>query len=194
MVDSDSDDEIEFVGRSSPRKSIVHVDDSDEDRKPAIGSSQSSRLKSSQPTSSPSSHPRRWIRVWSSMSLSDRRHTINQELRGLKQPPVIRTPDAIRAIANRREAVKQIEGSGCLMQWNPPDPLVLQALPTLYVHPRLADTFERPKPAAIPAINPMFPASAVAGPSTQPMPGVPMPGVYQQFVNSLGECRHPSID
>jgi hypothetical protein len=47
------------------------------------------------------------------MSLSDRLHTINQELKDLKQPPVIGTPDAIRAIANRREAVKHIEGSGC---------------------------------------------------------------------------------
>lgn len=48
-----------------------------------------------------------------------------------------------------------MEGSGCLMQWygwapstansrTPPDPLVFHAFPSLYVHPRLAETFERP--------------------------------------------------
>lgn len=58
-VDSDSDDSIEFVGASSPRKNlnssgktvvVLDDDDSDSDVMPFPSSSQSSRLQSSQPS------------------------------------------------------------------------------------------------------------------------------------------------
>ncbi|BEJ17347.1 hypothetical protein CspHIS471_0607480 [Cutaneotrichosporon sp. HIS471] len=187
FVDSDSDDDIEFVGRSSPRKDVVLVDDSDDGQKPSIGSSQSqsSRLKSSQPTGSSGGNSRRWIRVWSSMSLSDRRHAINQELRDLGKLPGLSSFDANRAIARRKDALRSIEGSGCLMQWTPPDPLIFQAFPNLYVHARLAETFERPKPAVGALINPAarFAASAVAGPSTS----LKSPFSYEMVALSLTE-------
>ncbi|KLT46105.1 hypothetical protein CC85DRAFT_310121 [Cutaneotrichosporon oleaginosum] len=180
---NDSDSEIEFMGRKSPSLAIVDVGDSDEDVKPAIGSSQLSHPRSSQAKTPAGGQSRRWIPVWSAMSLSDRRLAITQELRDLSKPSTPSSFEAIRAVSRRRDALRVVEGSGCLMQWTPPDPLVFQAFSNLYVHPRLAGTFERLKPAlSEPAAGPSGHTSTpVAGPSTQHA----TPGAYAEFVRSL---------
>ncbi|CAK9784226.1 unnamed protein product [Cutaneotrichosporon oleaginosum] len=169
---NDSDSEIEFMGRKSPSLAIVDVGDSDEDVKPAIGSSQLSHPRSSQAKTPAGGQSRRWIPVWSAMSLSDRRLAITQELRDLSKPSTPSSFEAIRAVSRRRDALRVVEGSGCLMQWTPPDPLVFQAFSNLYVHPRLAGTFER-----LVGDGNRHTSTPVAGPSTQHA----TPGAYAEF-------------
>lgn len=79
------------------------------------------------------------------------------------------------------------------MQWTPPEAILLNTYPNLYVHPRLIDTFERPELKPDSVIAPPRAAfgqaaSAVAGPSSQPMPGTfpqAPPSTYAQFANSM---------
>ncbi|WOO76591.1 putative ATP-dependent helicase [Vanrija pseudolonga] len=150
VVDSDSDDEILFMGGSGPTKkrptaTLTVLSDDEDEVKPAPRSSQStpSQRKFKTDPSQP------WIQVWNSLTMSEKMKTVSMERSDLKKRTATLTKNkGLRALtsgqrmelSDRLTHLNAILQSGGVKSWTPPSVQVMELVHVYIMNQRLRET------------------------------------------------------
>ncbi|KAL1413654.1 hypothetical protein Q8F55_001432 [Vanrija albida] len=144
FVDSDSEDEITFLGGSgpsdpvkkNPSASLTILSDDDDEVKPAPKSSQST--PSQRRFKTDASQP--WVKVWNTLTMGEKIRTVGSERSHLKTSTAtltngrgirVLTPEQRTMLSDRLTQLNSILRSGGVKSWTPPS---VQLMELVHIH------------------------------------------------------------